>query len=175
MPMARFHGIINLDKPSEIKTWDYGEGVWTDLCSLNVGAAGIIPIDNPEVGHDISLTVGLKITESGKYPQYNIGFANIKPSAIPDMKVVANLPDFKAMVISDLKTYDELMTLLKGEGPTTAAPDTAAGDPVTSAAPVETPATQPETEAPADGSKNAETQNLVERAERALAARKAQS
>lgn len=114
-PKLRFvSNMLDLAKPDTVQLWSYGKKIWQQLCEMNVNDQGTFPIDDPEEGYDITLKIETKRTPDGIFPQYDLR-DNREPSAIPDKTVLDKLYDIHTMLLKDVKSYEELTRILKGE------------------------------------------------------------
>lgn len=109
--------IVVLSRPDEVMIWEYGPQVWDQLAEITAGEeAGILPIDDPDKGYTLTVTVRKKVTEKGTFPNYDVR-AEHQPSVLPDKSVLGKMHDIKAEVFGKLKTYDELRAILQGVEP----------------------------------------------------------
>lgn len=116
--------VVLLNNPSEVKLWSYGPKVWTPLNELCVGTDGeFVPIDNPDKGFNIKVVIAGTAGEVN-YPSYTI-MPEMKACPIPDKSALLKIHPMHELIVSRVKSYDELRSLLFGsEAAETAAPAT---------------------------------------------------
>lgn len=106
--------IVLGENPSDVKIWAYGAKVWTPLNELCVGDSGeVIPFDDPQVGFNIKITIGLRQTPDGDFPDYTV-MPEMKPCAIPDKNVLSKLAPIHELITKRIKSYDEIRSILSG-------------------------------------------------------------
>jgi len=106
--------IVLGENASEVKVWAYGSKVWTPLNELCVGDSGeVIPFDDPQIGFNIKITVGLQQTAGGDFPSYTV-LPEMKPCAIPDKSVLGKLNPIHELITKRIKSYDEIRAILYG-------------------------------------------------------------
>lgn len=168
--------------PKTPRLWSYGPMIWDQIMAFVNTDDGVVPIDDPATGHNLTLTVTEKRTGKQTFPNYLVS-PIIHPSAIPDQSSLSKLNDYEEVIDSKLRPYEVIKAALMGkaepsttneqpvEEPPTEQPT---GDPATdriiddtsqetSNAPA--PAQNPEAAKPATGT------DLVAKARAALAAR----
>lgn len=116
--MRYVSNIVVLSKDAkEAKLWSYGPTIYTQIADINVGnEGGILPIDDPDNGYNLSIGVTTKSTPEGQFPQYRVQLdgAPPKPLPLPDKGVLTKIKDFVATIHGDVKSYDELKSILLG-------------------------------------------------------------
>jgi hypothetical protein len=108
--------VIVLSNPNETRVWAYGPQVWDQLAELCVGEGaegGVIPIDDPDNGFNMSVVVTTRNTPDGTYPNYMVR-NEMKPTPIVNKKVLSTMSDIKEMIHKNLKPYDEIRAILTG-------------------------------------------------------------
>lgn len=107
--------ILDMRKPGEVFLLEYGTMISDQIAEIITSSeSGIIPVDDPEKGH--VLTVLVKSERVGKktFPKYVVT-ADPVPSKIPDMGVLDKLHDGPAIKLAELKTYDQLEAILNND------------------------------------------------------------
>ena len=127
--------IVLTDKPGEARIYPYGQKVWEQLSELCVGEdGGIVPIDDPEAGYNLTLVVTQVKTEDGRtFPQYLVK-PSMKPTALADVSVLKSLHDLPSS-IDAVESYDATKAILMGTSETNGQEPAAASE----AAPGEEP------------------------------------
>lgn len=130
--------VIVLSNPAEVKLWSYGPKVWTPLNELCIGDNGEFnPIDSPEKGFNIKLVIATQNTPEGNFPNYTV--MPIMPACpIPDKSALMKIHAMHELIVSRVKSYDEIRSLLYGSEAADAAP---APSPATTDEVAETPVT----------------------------------
>lgn len=169
--------ILSSDSPKVAKIWAFGPQVFDQIMEQTNTDDGVVPIDDPDQGYNMNLSVGKKATGDRVFPAYTISLASLKPSALADPKMLDGLVDIVSMIHGKIRGYDEIRAQLQGgdapsetaeEAPPATAPAAAPAPrgavvPRGAASPVAAPATAPATgtqedneEVIDDGGSNAE-------------------
>ncbi len=166
--------VILLSKSEdEVRTWAYGPQVWDQLAELCVGdEGGVVPIDDPKEGFNLTIVVSTKSTPDGNFPQYMVK-PEMKATPVANQGLLKKMADIKAGIQSKVKTYDEIRAILLG---TNEEADTPVVDDTTEVVePVDTPPETTEevveTEENTSGTKKSSAEDLVARARAALSKR----
>jgi len=106
--------VVVSSAPSEVKLWAFGPQVMDQLAEIVGGEQGdFIPIDDPERGLTLRITVTKKQTGQKVYPNYIVTAAS-PPSPLPDMSVLQQLHDYASIIIGNVEPYEVVDAKLKG-------------------------------------------------------------
>jgi len=102
--------------PNDPKIWGYGPKVWEPLNQLCVGSddGDFVPIDDPVKGFNMKLSIAVKATEEGNFPEYTIVPDGMKATAIPDKNSLDRLHNLNELIVAKVKSYDEIRSILLG-------------------------------------------------------------
>ena len=115
---------INVKEPAKVYRWDYGHKVHQQLGEImapqNEDGAElpIVPIDDPERGHTLSILVEATRGDDGRtWNQMTVSLPNgAQPKPLPDKTVLEKLNDLGEWLKKHTKSYDEMRALLSGAG-----------------------------------------------------------
>jgi len=108
--------LVFLNAPSEAKIWSFGKNVrdqLDELCFANEGSE--VMIDDPDNGYNLTVTVSVRNTPDGTYPDY-IVTPEMKSCAVLDKAVLGKTKNLAEMIHSAVKSYDEIRSILLGSG-----------------------------------------------------------
>jgi len=115
--------VVLSQDPKEAKSWSYGPQIWTQINELSVGdeSGGVLPVDDPQAGYNLVMTVTTKQTPEGNFPQYMVKLdgAPPKPMSLPDMSVLDKIKDHAVTIHQSVKSYEEIKSILLGSDDST--------------------------------------------------------
>lgn len=108
--------IVLSSSASEVKMWAYGPQVLNQLEEHCISQDGsVIPIDDPQKGTNMKVTVTQQSTPDGVFPNYIVSPESVQ-SVLPDMSVLGKRHDIVGIIHGRVRPLDELRSLLENSG-----------------------------------------------------------
>ncbi len=100
---------------NDVKIWSYGTKIWSPLSELCVGSGedDFVPIDDPKQGFNMNLSIAMKQTDAGNFPDYTVT-PEMKATALSDPSAVDRLHNLAEIIHGQVKAYDEIRAILLG-------------------------------------------------------------
>ncbi len=162
--------IVTAEDPKTVRIFTYGVMIWEQLCEFSVGDDGMVPLDDPKKGHDITISVKTERTGNNVFPKYHV-IPSLKATALTDESVLENMHDLTEAVVGDVKSYDELKSILLGSD-TEPETETETETPETTVEQGDTDVDETEAEVEVETTSNEGGVSLAEKAKQALKNRK---